>query len=100
MAIPQLSLFIPLVGSIGSGALAFVFPPIIVLLTFSSNLVKRGYMIAGLVAVSLILITCFGLVGSVFGVYSSVKQIVAFYSEGMGPPSTVTPSVVTFNYTV
>jgi amino acid permease len=67
-AIPQLGLVISLVGSLGSGGLALVLPPLLAIKelrkTFSLQLVVDGF------------ICVFGIVGSVAGTYVAVKSII------------------------
>ncbi|XP_062514340.1 neutral amino acid uniporter 4-like isoform X2 [Corticium candelabrum] len=81
LAIPRLSLFLPLVGAIGCGALAFIFPPIIFLLTFHSELALRSCLVSTLVKIVCIAVSVMGVLGSILCVYASVEKILEFYRQ-------------------
>ncbi|EDO49613.1 predicted protein, partial [Nematostella vectensis] len=74
LGIPQLSNFISLVGSIGSSALALVFPITIHLLTLYST-----HQLTISVIIKDVFILAFGLLGSVVGLYTSILNIVRVY---------------------
>jgi proton-coupled amino acid transporter len=68
-AIPHIGLFISLIGSLGSGALALIFPPLIHFYSMRDVLsVQRRYLDIALAS--------FGVIGSVAGTYVSIKAIV------------------------
>ncbi|KAI7801360.1 putative proton-coupled amino acid transporter 1 [Triplophysa rosa] len=69
--IPELDLVISLVGSVSSSALALIFPPLLQIITFHNEGMKRWVMIKD-VAISLV-----GLVGFVAGTYISIQEIIA-----------------------
>ncbi|KAA0709273.1 Proton-coupled amino acid transporter 2 [Triplophysa tibetana] len=68
--IPELDLVISLVGSVSSSALALIFPPLLQIITFHNEGMKRWVMVKD-VAISLI-----GLVGFVAGTYISIQEII------------------------
>ena len=74
-AIPQLGLFISLVGAVSSTALALVFPPIIEMVVCWQN------ASLGLFTISKdILIVLIGLLGFVTGTYESITSIIKAFS--------------------
>jgi proton-coupled amino acid transporter len=72
-AIPQLGLVISLVGSLGSGALALILPPLLSIRAlrrgFSLKLCVDGFIVA------------FGTLGSIVGTYVAVKEIVDAFTS-------------------
>jgi hypothetical protein len=68
-AIPQLGLVISLVGSLGSGALALVLPPVLSLCTLRRGAWGVGRVVDGAIAL-------FGTLGSVVGTYVAVRAII------------------------
>ncbi|XP_066591707.1 proton-coupled amino acid transporter 1-like isoform X2 [Prorops nasuta] len=76
-AIPQLGLFISLVGAVSSTALALIFPPII------EMVVRYQDARLGKLTISKdIMIVFIGLLGFVTGTYESLTKIVNAFSEG------------------
>ncbi|KAL0124911.1 hypothetical protein PUN28_006637 [Cardiocondyla obscurior] len=75
-AIPQLGLFISLVGAVSSTALALVFPPIIEMIVYWHNTNLGFFTIAKDVMIVLI-----GVLGFVTGTYESVTSIVKSFSK-------------------
>ncbi|XP_068207480.1 proton-coupled amino acid transporter-like protein pathetic [Palaemon carinicauda] len=72
-AIPNIGLFISLVGAVSSSALALIFPPLIDIVTFWPDTGKYNWRI-----VKGALICLFGLTGFVAGTITSVQSIIAF----------------------
>lgn len=70
--IPQLSLFISLVGSITAAALALIFPPLIETFTFWSNTKGNRCWIM----FKNFLILSYGFCGFIFGTYASISGII------------------------
>ncbi|XP_029047256.2 proton-coupled amino acid transporter 2-like isoform X2 [Osmia bicornis bicornis] len=74
-AIPQLGLFISLVGAVSSTALALVFPPIIEMVVCWQNASLSPFTIS-----KDILIVLIGLLGFVTGTYESLNSIIRAFS--------------------
>ena len=77
IGIPKLALFISLVGSVSSSALALIFPPILYYLTFRnkrrpSSTAKCQILIFFLLGA----ISVVGILGFGFGTYASLKGII------------------------
>ena len=70
-AIPDLGLFISLVGALSSSTLALIFPPIINILTNWMG----GYGPYRWILVKDIILICIGTIGMVAGTYVSIEQI-------------------------
>ncbi|XP_014209772.1 proton-coupled amino acid transporter 1 isoform X2 [Copidosoma floridanum] len=75
-AIPQLGLFISLVGAVSSTALALLFPPIIEIVVCWQNATLDKWTIGKDICILVI-----GLLGCVTGTYESVTQIVKAFSK-------------------
>ncbi|KAK8730977.1 hypothetical protein OTU49_007730, partial [Cherax quadricarinatus] len=77
ISIPNIGLFISLIGAVSSSTLALIFPPIIELITFWPNTGKYHWILvkAGVICI-------FGIVGFVTGTISSVQAIVHFFKYG------------------
>ncbi|KAK0177380.1 hypothetical protein PV328_001441 [Microctonus aethiopoides] len=75
-AIPNLGLFISLVGAVSSTALALLFPPIIELVVCSGNHTLGYYKLS-----KNIFILFIGLLGFVTGTYESITSIVTAFSK-------------------
>lgn len=76
-AIPNIGLFISLVGAVSSSTLALIFPPIIEVVTFWPDTGRYHYrVIKGL------LIGVFGFIGFLTGTVSSVQAIIDFFVNG------------------
>ncbi|XP_031370511.1 proton-coupled amino acid transporter 1-like, partial [Apis dorsata] len=74
-AIPQLGLFISLVGAVSSTALALIFPPIIEMVVCWQN------ASLGICTISKdILIVLIGLLGFITGTYESITSIIKAFS--------------------
>jgi len=71
--IPHLDLFISLVGSLSSAALAMIFPPLIELLTLDR---RAGRLRFHLSVAKNVFIVAFGTLGFTTGTYSAVRAIV------------------------
>ncbi|XP_068206510.1 proton-coupled amino acid transporter-like protein pathetic [Palaemon carinicauda] len=76
-AIPNIGLFISLVGAVSSSALALIFPPLIDIVTFWPDTGKYNWRI-----VKGALICLFGLTGFVTGTITSVQSIIEFLKHG------------------
>ncbi|XP_042231441.1 proton-coupled amino acid transporter-like protein pathetic [Homarus americanus] len=81
-AIPNIGLFISLVGAVSSSTLALIFPPIVEIVTFWPNTGKYNWRI-----IKGALICLFGLVGFVAGTITSVESIIDFFMNGQQQPS-------------
>jgi len=75
-AIPELGLFISLVGAVSSTALALVFPPIIEMVVCWNNTGLNFFTIAKDVTIVLI-----GLLGFATGTYESITSIITRFSN-------------------
>ncbi|XP_011872342.1 PREDICTED: proton-coupled amino acid transporter 1-like isoform X2 [Vollenhovia emeryi] len=75
-AVPQLGLFISLVGAVSSTALALVFPPIIEMIVYWHNTSLGFFTIAKDVMIVLI-----GVVGFATGTYESMTSIIKSFSK-------------------
>ncbi|KAK2589257.1 hypothetical protein KPH14_007817 [Odynerus spinipes] len=75
-AIPQLGLFISLVGAVSSTALALLFPPIIEIVVCLQNANLSPFMIVKDVAIVLI-----GLLGFATGTYESITSIIKAFEK-------------------
>ncbi|RWS13068.1 proton-coupled amino acid transporter 1-like isoform X1, partial [Dinothrombium tinctorium] len=73
-AIPELDLFISLVGALSSSCLALIFPPVIEIFTYWPE--KLGKIDWTLLLLKNSLIILFGLLGFLTGTYASIVQIV------------------------
>ncbi|KAK7079824.1 hypothetical protein SK128_017929 [Halocaridina rubra] len=81
-AIPNIGLFISLVGAVSSSALALIFPPILEIVTFWPDKGKYNSRL-----IKSILICLFGLVGFVTGTASSIQAIIKYFvNHEKGPP--------------
>ncbi|KAK7065350.1 hypothetical protein SK128_004658 [Halocaridina rubra] len=76
--IPNIGLFISLVGAVASSTLAIIFPPIIQLVTFSHKLTK--FTVAKCIAILLFGILCF-----VTGTYTSILAIIEYFEHKNDP---------------
>lgn len=76
-AIPNIGLFISLIGAVSSSALAVIFPPIMEAITFWPEKGKYNYRI-----IKAVLMVVFGLLTFVTGTITSVQEIVRFFSSG------------------
>ncbi|XP_053651557.1 proton-coupled amino acid transporter-like protein CG1139 isoform X1 [Cherax quadricarinatus] len=77
-AIPNIGLFISLVGAVSSSALAIIFPPILEIVTFWPR-VTRFTMI------KCALFFTFGIVCFVTGTYASIEAIVEYFKHSADP---------------
>ncbi|XP_029842406.3 proton-coupled amino acid transporter 1 isoform X1 [Ixodes scapularis] len=78
-AIPQLDLFISLVGALASSSLALILPPVLELFTmWDADCSKPMWC---LLCLKNITISVFGVVGFVTGTYTSINQIVYCFSN-------------------
>lgn len=69
--IPKLESIISLVGAVSSSTLALIFPPLIEMITFwPNNQGQRFWVLWKDIA-----IMCFGILGFVFGSYSSIAEL-------------------------
>lgn len=69
--IPNLGPIISLVGAVSSSALALIFPPLIEIITFWPNqLGRHNWVLWKDIAIML-----FGILGFIFGTYTSLAQI-------------------------
>lgn len=75
-AIPNIGLFISLVGAVSSSALALIFPPIIDIVTFWPDTGKYNWRI-----IKGAFICLFGLIGFATGTVTSVQSIVGFFKN-------------------
>ena len=69
--IPNLGAVISLVGAVSSSTLALIFPPLIEIVTFWPDKLGRHYWVLW----KDIAIMVFGILGFIFGTYTSVAQI-------------------------
>ena len=76
-AIPQLGLFISLVGAVSSTALALIFPPIIEIVVCWQNA-----KLDRLTLIKDIFILMIGALGCVTGTYESLSEIIKAFSKG------------------
>ncbi|XP_045610493.1 proton-coupled amino acid transporter-like protein pathetic [Procambarus clarkii] len=76
-SIPNIGLFISLVGAVSSSTLALIFPPIIELVTFWPNTGRCHWVL-----IKNVLICAFGLVGFATGTVSSIQSIIDFMVNG------------------
>ncbi|XP_064099323.1 proton-coupled amino acid transporter-like protein pathetic isoform X2 [Macrobrachium nipponense] len=76
-AIPNIGLFISLIGAVSSSALAVIFPPIMEAITFWPEKGKYNYRI-----IKAVLMVAFGLLTFVTGTITSVQEIVRFFASG------------------
>ncbi|XP_064098734.1 uncharacterized protein LOC135209930 [Macrobrachium nipponense] len=76
-AIPNIGLFISLVGALSSSTLSLIFPPIIEILTFWEDKGRYYWRI-----IKCVLICLFGLLGFLAGTATSIKGIIIFFSGG------------------
>ncbi|XP_070554458.1 proton-coupled amino acid transporter 1-like [Ptychodera flava] len=88
--IPKLGLFISLVGSLASSALALIFPPILQELTVYNGY-RKGSSVIRLLKNVLIFIV--GLLGFIFGTLVSVKDIVQAFEPTVLPVTVVSPHI-------
>ncbi|XP_077983547.1 proton-coupled amino acid transporter 1-like [Glandiceps talaboti] len=86
--IPQLGLFISLVGSLASSALALIFPPILEELTYCNGYKDLGSVVR---LTKNICICTIGVLGFVFGTFVSVLDIVRAF-EPTTAPATAYPA--------
>ncbi|XP_031826594.1 proton-coupled amino acid transporter 2 isoform X4 [Nomia melanderi] len=75
-AIPELGLFISLVGAVSSTALALIFPPIIEMVVCGQNASLGMFTMSKDIVIVLI-----GLLGFVTGTYESITSIIAAFSK-------------------
>lgn len=69
--IPNLRDIISLVGAVSSSTLALIFPPLIEIITFwPNNLGKHNWILWKDIGIMI-----FGILGFVFGTYTSIEQI-------------------------
>ncbi|XP_076065718.1 proton-coupled amino acid transporter-like protein acs [Oratosquilla oratoria] len=73
-AIPNIGLFISLVGAMASSTLALIFPPIIEMVTFWNRLSK-------LRIAKCMFLMCFGLVCFVVGTTTSIREIIDYFQS-------------------
>lgn len=76
-AIPNIGLFISLVGAVSSSTLALIFPPIVETVTFWPNTGRYHWR-----AIKCLLIGVFGLVGFITGTITSLQGIVDMFVNG------------------
>lgn len=69
--IPNLGPIISLVGAVSSSTLALIFPPLIEIITFWPNNLGKNYWVLW----KDIAIMVFGILGFIFGTYTSIAQI-------------------------
>lgn len=69
--IPNLGPIISLVGAVSSSTLALIFPPLIEIITFWPHLGKRNWILWKDIGIML-----FGILGFIFGTYTSIAQII------------------------
>lgn len=81
VVIPNIGLFINLIGAVSSSALALIFPPIIDLITFWPDTGKYNWRIIKNTFILLV-----GLLGFVTGSVSSLRAIVEFFINGDESP--------------
>uniref|UniRef100_A0A2P2I7U1 Proton-coupled amino acid transporter 4-like n=1 Tax=Hirondellea gigas TaxID=1518452 RepID=A0A2P2I7U1_9CRUS len=82
--IPNIGLFINLVGSVSSSTLALIFPPLVHLVTVWPNTGKYNY-----IAIKALLIVSFGLLGFSTGTYSSLVAIFEYLANPTPAPELV-----------
>ncbi|XP_027207368.1 proton-coupled amino acid transporter-like protein pathetic isoform X1 [Penaeus vannamei] len=80
-AIPNIGLFISLVGAVSSSTLALIFPPVIEVVTFWPDRGPYNWRI-----IKCTLIALFGIIGFITGTISSVQAIVDFFVNGQEGP--------------
>ncbi|XP_068245460.1 proton-coupled amino acid transporter-like protein pathetic isoform X2 [Palaemon carinicauda] len=80
-AIPNIGLFISLIGAVSSSALAVIFPPIMEAITFWPDKGKYNYRI-----IKAVLMVVFGLLTFVTGTITSVQEIIKFFVNGEESP--------------
>lgn len=80
--IPNIGLFISLIGAVAQTTLALMIPPFIEICTFWSHDKERTKLI-----IKGIFIFSVGLLGFVTGTVMSIKSIVQFFIDGSEPPS-------------
>lgn len=73
--IPQLNLFISLVGAFSGSYLALILPPVLEIITFWDEGISK------VVIAKDIVIAAIGFVGFVTGTYTSILQIVSTFGE-------------------
>ncbi|XP_045622971.1 neutral amino acid uniporter 4 isoform X2 [Procambarus clarkii] len=73
-AIPNIGLFISLVGAVSSSTLAIIFPPIIEMVTFWPRVTK-------LTIIKCFIIFTFGIVCFITGTYASVQAIIEYFEH-------------------
>ncbi|XP_064482211.1 proton-coupled amino acid transporter 1-like isoform X2 [Ornithodoros turicata] len=77
--IPQLDLFISLVGALASSSLALILPPVIELLTLHDA--SCGKLMWSFLCTKNIVITLFGVIGFVSGTYVALDKIIYCFSN-------------------
>ncbi|XP_063591704.1 proton-coupled amino acid transporter-like protein pathetic [Penaeus indicus] len=80
-AIPNIGLFISLVGAVSSSTLALIFPPLIEVVTFWPDRGPYNWRI-----IKCSLIALFGIIGFITGTISSIEAIVDFFANGQKGP--------------
>ena len=75
--IPNIGLFISLIGAVASSTLAIIFPCIMEIVTFWPNMGKYN-----LTLVKCILITLLGLLGFITGSVTSIQSIIVLFENG------------------
>ncbi|XP_071522387.1 proton-coupled amino acid transporter-like protein pathetic [Panulirus ornatus] len=81
-AIPNIGLFISLVGALSSSTLALILPPIVEIVTFWPDNGRYNWVV-----VKGVLITLFGLLGFVTGTATSIQAIIAYFTHGQPQPA-------------
>ncbi|CAL4076625.1 unnamed protein product [Meganyctiphanes norvegica] len=79
--IPNIGLFISLIGSVASSSLAIIFPPMMEIVTFWPNMGKYNWTLW-----KCILIISLGLLGFVTGAVTSIQAILEFFENGSQEP--------------
>lgn len=76
-AIPNIGLFISLVGAVSSSTLALIFPPIVEVVTFWPDTGRYHWT-----AIKCVLISLFGFLGFVTGTITSIQAIIDYFVNG------------------
>nr|XP_053654390.1 proton-coupled amino acid transporter-like protein pathetic [Cherax quadricarinatus] len=81
-SVPNIGLFISLIGAVSSSTLALVFPPIIELITFWPDTGRCHWVL-----VKDVVICVFGILGFITGTFTSISAIVQYFINGQKEPS-------------